>query len=223
MGKQGFLFAIGAALLMVGAPAQASTLIGQNFNRASNGETVRATFTNPIGATTTRRYSGLIEIIVSGRGFITFPHAQADAFYGLYGSNSSPQSGGNYYTLSLGSPSQPLGASRPDQTVLRGITFINTIGQVPSGTRPDYEPSSRYNFVVDLALFNIQQNEMLQFGITEGFYGDNDGYYDVTVYQLGNAVPGVPEPATWAVMIIGFGVIGSALRRRKALRLRPAV
>ena len=29
-----------------------------------------------------------------------------------------------------------------------------------------------------------------------------------------DAVPGVPEPATWAMMLIGFGFAGSALRRR---------
>ena len=27
---------------------------------------------------------------------------------------------------------------------------------------------------------------------------------------------GVPEPATWATTILGFGLLGSALRRRKA-------
>jgi hypothetical protein len=25
---------------------------------------------------------------------------------------------------------------------------------------------------------------------------------------------GVPEPATWAMMIVGFGLVGSAVRRR---------
>ena len=29
--------------------------------------------------------------------------------------------------------------------------------------------------------------------------------------------PGVPEPASWALMIAGFGMVGTALRRRKAV------
>ena len=32
--------------------------------------------------------------------------------------------------------------------------------------------------------------------------------------QGGNPVPGVPEPATWAMLIAGFGMIGAASRRR---------
>jgi hypothetical protein len=31
-----------------------------------------------------------------------------------------------------------------------------------------------------------------------------------------NLSSAVPEPATWAMMIIGFGVAGGALRRRPA-------
>jgi hypothetical protein len=39
--------------------------------------------------------------------------------------------------------------------------------------------------------------------------------YDVT---FGDAAPrGVPEPATWAMMILGFGLVGGALRRRAAV------
>ena len=33
-------------------------------------------------------------------------------------------------------------------------------------------------------------------------------------YSVGNAVP---EPSTWALMIAGFGLVGTAVRRRKAL------
>jgi hypothetical protein len=42
-----------------------------------------------------------------------------------------------------------------------------------------------------------------------------------------NLVPGlisaVPEPASWAMMLVGFGLIGSGLRRRLALRKRQTV
>ena len=34
----------------------------------------------------------------------------------------------------------------------------------------------------------------------------------------GAATPAVPEPATWAMLIFGFGVIGAALRRRGGVR-----
>ncbi|MFW2850490.1 PEPxxWA-CTERM sorting domain-containing protein [Sphingomonas sp. TX0543] len=52
-------------------------------------------------------------------------------------------------------------------------------------------------------------------GIGLGFYGaaaaDNFG--------SGAAGGAVPEPATWALMILGFGVVGGAMRRRKAEQL----
>ena len=35
-------------------------------------------------------------------------------------------------------------------------------------------------------------------------------------YTTAVVVPGVPEPATWAMMIGGVGMAGGALRRRKA-------
>jgi len=38
------------------------------------------------------------------------------------------------------------------------------------------------------------------------------------LYQTGTTPPAVPEPATWAMMIGGFGLIGIALRRRRRVR-----
>jgi hypothetical protein len=40
-----------------------------------------------------------------------------------------------------------------------------------------------------------------------------------TTPTLPPTIPGVPEPATWTVMILGFGVIGSALRKRQRVRM----
>lgn len=62
---------------------------------------------------------------------------------------------------------------------------------------------------------------------TSGFYyffaGKNTGSIDLnwqassnlTLFSTG-APGGVPEPATWALMILGFGGIGTAMRRNKA-------
>jgi PEP-CTERM motif len=33
---------------------------------------------------------------------------------------------------------------------------------------------------------------------------------------FGTAIPAVPEPATWLTMIVGFGFVGSAMRRRSS-------
>ena len=43
--------------------------------------------------------------------------------------------------------------------------------------------------------------------------GNNDIAVDTIGFKAGNAVP---EPATWALMIGGFGLAGVSLRRRKA-------
>ncbi|WP_296596076.1 PEPxxWA-CTERM sorting domain-containing protein [Phenylobacterium sp.] len=43
----------------------------------------------------------------------------------------------------------------------------------------------------------------------------DDGTYSVTITRR-DPVQGVPEPATWALLIAGFAATGSALRRRRA-------
>ena len=42
-------------------------------------------------------------------------------------------------------------------------------------------------------------------------------YGDVTVAGAGTPTPGVPEPATWVMMALGFGAMGDALRHRQGL------
>ena len=56
-------------------------------------------------------------------------------------------------------------------------------------------------------------------GVNADTFGINPGSISgVSLYSTGLA--GVPEPATWAMMIFGFGLIGGALRSRKAQATR---
>jgi hypothetical protein len=58
--------------------------------------------------------------------------------------------------------------------------------------------------------------------ITNNFFGgyiSDEGMDNFITNGVGSANPGaVPEPATWAMMIFGFGVTGSAMRRRRSAK-----
>ncbi len=57
------------------------------------------------------------------------------------------------------------------------------------------------------------------FGDTLGSTQINSGHAfagNLLVPQVTPHIPAVPEPATWAMMILGFGLIGSLLRRRRS-------
>lgn len=44
----------------------------------------------------------------------------------------------------------------------------------------------------------------------------SDGHTLTVFAQLGSGASAVPEPATWAMMLLGFGAIGVTMRRRNA-------
>lgn len=51
--------------------------------------------------------------------------------------------------------------------------------------------------------------------------GDRFGFDDLTVGDARQVTPGVPEPGTWAMMLLGFALVGAAMRRNKqTLRVR---
>lgn len=60
------------------------------------------------------------------------------------------------------------------------------------------------------------QARSVVFQSTAGSFGIDD-------ITFGSGPSGVPEPASWAMMIGGFGLAGTALRRQRAFRVRYAV
>lgn len=66
-----------------------------------------------------------------------------------------------------------------------------------------------FNFGVASGL--LQANNLVTFQTNGG-----DGYSVDYVALLGDAVAGVPEPSTWAMLILGMGLLGGAMRRRTA-------
>ena len=61
--------------------------------------------------------------------------------------------------------------------------------------------------------FNLTQSQALGFGI------DNAGQYFNDSTGVNLSVTAVPEPASWALIIVGFGAIGATQRRRKGARM----
>lgn len=54
---------------------------------------------------------------------------------------------------------------------------------------------------------------------------DFSGAADLTGFDnltFGSAVPVIPEPATWAMLIAGFGLVGGAMRRRSRMQAAHA-
>lgn len=65
----------------------------------------------------------------------------------------------------------------------------------------------------DPFFYRLQQTYVQNIRVT-AFFTDESAGKSFTLTYGGTATP---EPATWALMITGFGMVGSALRRRRAI------
>jgi hypothetical protein len=79
------------------------------------------------------------------------------------------------------------------------------------------DPTANGTFVADLTpgTYTVELDSFANIGTGNAtFAGSMNGQFD---WSIANA--GVPEPGTWAMMLIGFGALGAAMRRRSRLVL----
>ncbi len=105
------------------------------------------------------------------------------------------------------------------ETAAQGLAAYRTLAYsyapLPIATLP-----SSYTLAPSPYTFTLATAQQVKFFIFDSNYGDNrDG---ISLSVVSNAVGAVPEPATWAMMIAGFGMAGGALRRRRTRHLRFA-
>lgn len=68
------------------------------------------------------------------------------------------------------------------------------------------------NGVVNFNFSELAQYNGLQ--TAAGYTFESNLFADTPIYEINFSVAAVPEPSTWAMLIIGFGLTGAAMRRR---------
>jgi len=93
------------------------------------------------------------------------------------------------------------------------VRDYNTPNCGTTGCTPFLTATPWYNdgsgIVLDMVTWRLPQN----FGLTSMTFNQIDGTDGMI---LAGVSVGVPEPMTWALMIMGFGLTGASLRRRRA-------
>lgn len=149
----------------------------------------------------------------------------------INGAVANPSTGAGVYSFALGTTNINFDYSAVNFAPLSGVTilltnmltgdtatFNNLLIPDANGAGRGYQGSQQLGFgylngnfpaVFGDLNFDANVNNTYRFDLTAG------GNTLTTFAQLGSGVAAVPEPATWAMMIVGFGVAGAAMRRRR--------
>jgi hypothetical protein len=93
-----------------------------------------------------------------------------------------------------------------------GVSTVSSSPTLAFGTPLFMLPTGYISGTGLFATATWNNSTIASLGLTPGTYTTLFNNQTVTLRIL----PGVPEPATWAMMLIGFGAIGAAMRRRNS-------
>lgn len=163
-----------------------------------------ATF-NLVANTSSGIVAGGIGIAPVTSGTFSFISATPVTFAGSTGTNllSGTFSGGAFTAL-IGGSTANYGNSTPPNMVNFTSSFLDFTSSTERGMA--FAITGINPLIAAASLGNGPAN----------FAGTIVGSFSADVFA-GNELPVVPEPATWALMIGGFGMVGGAMRRRNAL------
>lgn len=189
------LIAFGAAI--AASPASAATVI--DFDNLGNGVQVTnqyagVTFSSQAGSQilTTAQNLG-----TSLPNFICSATTSINCVDDVYVNFSSGVSGLSFIAVGDNNVGH-----NGDVRVFAGASLLGTVNII--GDANGFSP-----YLVDLGAFSgITRIEIANITDLAGL-----GYDDFT-FTVGGGASGVPEPATWAMMLLGFGIVGSTMRRR---------
>ena len=143
----------------------------------------------------------------------------------------APASNGNVYSFSLGTDPMSFDWGI-DNNASSSVTALLTLTNLGTGATFSYDPffagndnesangSSQNSFHLNWAPIGFNPSIDDTYRVTLDVAGLAGGPQSLSVdAKLG---AGVPEPATWAMMIGGFGFVGGALRSRRRAAVRFA-
>ena len=200
---------VGAAFLAAGS-ASAVTLtvnglsgpydptIAGNFDYGVHDQSAPASISVTGGATIVVTYLSGLTSAFSGAPPSVDALGYVGSVFGTGSGESQTGSSGTYF------PSFPVSGVNGAPIYLNALlgAFVDASGVVLSEFAPGDGP---------FTILAPAGATALLFGVNDDIYSDNSG---ALLIDVAGASVAVPEPATWAMMLVGFGLVGFATRRR---------
>ena len=230
------MLALGTAL--VAAPASAATILTSTAADGSNhlpvpGSTINMTFDLDAGTAVEAEAKGLTATFDGQLTSRTTANPSGTTDYGVFAVAPAPYDGNGYYAIGgIGTDGVQSALTLMGKQAFSNISFFvgsldayNTV-QLLDATGTAIETYTGYAMGGGVSIpfpgnQSPEDNRRVTFTGTDGtvFYGAK--FYnlgDTSAFEFDNVsfTAAVPEPATWAMMIMGFGMVGFAARRRRS-------